>query len=137
MGWYLQTLRRFTDFGGRARRKEFWPFMAVNFVLNAVAGALDTALGLGGVTTTTGAGFAYASYTPGIIGSVVGLVLLLPSIAVEIRRLHDTGRSGWWLLLLIVPVIGWIVLLVFWALDGERGQNAYGPDPKAGEHVHA
>jgi uncharacterized membrane protein YhaH (DUF805 family) len=136
MGWYVATLKRFTDFGGRSRRKEFWPFIAVNFVLNALAGALDTALGLGGLTTVSGPGFTYASFTPGIFGAIVGLVLLLPNIAVGIRRLHDSGRSGWWLLLVLLPVLGWIALIVFWALDGERRPNAYGPDPKASEHAH-
>ena len=137
MGWYLQTFKRFSDFRGRSRRRELWPFLAVNTVLYAVGAALDSALGLGGVTTNTAPGFVWFSYSPGLVATVVGLVLLVPSLAVEARRLHDTGRTHWWLLLLIIPVLGWLVLIVFWALDGERRDNAYGPDPKAGEHANA
>jgi uncharacterized membrane protein YhaH (DUF805 family) len=135
MGWYLQTLKRFGDFGGRSRRREFWPFMAVNIVINAVAAALDSVLGLGGFTTVTAPGYAGFTYFPGIIATVVGLVLLVPSLAAEVRRLHDTGRSAWWMLIILVPFAGVIVLIVFWALEGQRGDNAYGPDPKAMEHA--
>jgi uncharacterized membrane protein YhaH (DUF805 family) len=135
MGWYLQTLKRFGDFGGRSRRREFWLFILGNIVLSFVAAALDAALGLGGFTTVTAPGYAGATYVPGIIATVVALVLLVPSLAVEVRRLHDTGRSAWWMLLLLVPLVGPIVLIVFWALEGQRGDNAHGPDPKATQPV--
>ncbi|MCO1655114.1 DUF805 domain-containing protein [Pseudonocardia humida] len=137
MGWYLQTLRRFTDFSGRSRRRELWPFLAVNVVLGAIASAVDAALGFGGYTTVTAPGYAGFTYSPGIIAVVVGLVLLVPSLAVEVRRLHDTGRSAWWLLIVLVPLAGVVVLIVFWALEGQRGENAYGPDPKAAEPAMA
>jgi uncharacterized membrane protein YhaH (DUF805 family) len=65
-----------------------------------------------------------------ILGGIYGLAVLIPGLAVAVRRLHDTGRSGWWLLIGLVPLIGAIVLIVFMATDGEPGDNAYGPNPK-------
>ncbi len=71
---------------------------------------------------------------PGVLGSLYGLAVLIPGIAVSDRRLHDTNRSGWWLLIGLIPLIGGIVLLVFMVQDGQSGENQYGPDPKLMEH---
>ena len=78
------------------------------------------------------AGIVAASGTS-VLGSLYGLAVLIPSIAVSVRRLHDTNRSGWWLLIALVPLIGAIVLLVFMAQDSQPGKNQYGSNPKAAE----
>jgi len=114
MNWYVQVLKKYADFTGRARRTEFWMFYLFSFLVS---------LGLGIVEAIFGG--------PGILGGLYGLVVLLPSLAVSVRRLHDTGRSGWWLLIFLIPLIGVIVLLVFAVQEGQRGDNAYGHDPKA------
>jgi uncharacterized membrane protein YhaH (DUF805 family) len=113
MKWYLKVLRQYADFTGRARRKEYWMFTLVSGIISVVLAILDNVL------------------TTSLLGVLYSLAVLLPSLAVGARRLHDTGRSGWWLLIGIIPLIGWIVLIVFLATDGERQPNAYGPDPKA------
>jgi uncharacterized membrane protein YhaH (DUF805 family) len=112
MEWYLKVLRQYADFTGRARRKEYWMFTLVSGIISVVLAILDNVL------------------TTSLLGALYSLAVLLPSLAVGVRRLHDTGRSGWWLLIGIIPLIGWIVLIVFLATDGERQPNAYGPDPK-------
>jgi uncharacterized membrane protein YhaH (DUF805 family) len=114
MSWYMQALKKYAVFAGRARRKEFWMFFLVYALIVVVLLIVESILGL-----------------PGILSGIYSLALLIPSIAVTVRRLHDTGRTGWWWWLGFVPVIGIIVLLVFMALEGEPGQNRYGPDPKA------
>lgn len=118
MNWYLAVLKQYAVFNGRARRSEYWFFFLFNLIISLVLGVIDNAMGL----TTDGGG--------GVLGAIYGLAVLLPAIGVSIRRLHDTGRSGWWLLMVFVPVVGFIVLLVFFALDGEPGSNEYGPNPK-------
>ena len=104
--------QKYVDFSGRARRSEYWWYALFSAIVQAVVNALDRGLG------------------SQILGGLVSLALLLPSLAVAVRRLHDTGRSGWWLLLGLIPIIGWIVLLVFYVQDSQ-GPNAYGPSPKA------
>jgi uncharacterized membrane protein YhaH (DUF805 family) len=113
MEWYLKVLRQYVDFAGRARRKEYWMFTLVSVIISLVLAILDNVL------------------TIGVLGLLYSLAVLLPSLAVGVRRLHDTGRSGWWLLISLIPLIGAIVLVVFFATDGEPQPNAYGPDPKA------
>ena len=122
MQWYLKVLRQYADFIGRARRREYWMFTLVSFIISVVLTILDGMLGL---ENNVGV------FNFGLLSDLYGLAVLLPTLAVGVRRLHDTGRSGWWLLLGIIPVIGWIVLIVFFATDGQRQPNAYGPDPKA------
>jgi uncharacterized membrane protein YhaH (DUF805 family) len=97
---------KYVDFNGRALRSEFWYFQLFMLIVSAVVNAVFEPLGI-----------------------VVGLAVLLPNLAVGARRLHDTGRSGWWQLLLLLPVIGVIVLIVWWATKGEPGDNRFGPAP--------
>ena len=118
MQWYLKVLRQYTDFNGRARRTEYWMFTLFSVIISVVLAILDAVL------DTYAGGF-------GLLGVLYSLAVLLPSLAVGARRLHDTGRSAWWLLIGLIPLIGTIVLIVFFALDGYRGPNAHGPDPKA------
>lgn len=113
MEWYLKALRQYADFSGRARRKEYWMFTLVSVMISVVLAILDSVL------------------TTGFLGLLYALAVLLPSLAVGARRLHDTGRSGWWQLIGIIPLVGAVVLIVFFAAEGERQPNAYGPDPKS------
>lgn len=113
MNWYLAVLKKYADFSGRARRKEFWMFVLFNFIIAIVLGIVDAVIGIP------------------ILGGLYALAVLIPSIAVGARRLHDIGRTGWWQLIAIVPLIGIIVLIVFFVLDGNPGDNQYGPNPKA------
>ncbi|BBB27488.1 DUF805 domain-containing protein [Amphritea japonica] len=113
MNWYLAVLKNYVGFSGRARRKEYWMFTLFNLIVAIVLGFVDNLIG-----------------TTGLLGGIYALAVLLPAIAVTIRRLHDTGRAGWWLLLILIPIIGALVLLVFMILEGKSGNNDYGNDPK-------
>ncbi len=117
MNWYLKVLKQYADFRGRARRTEYWMFVLFNLIFSIAAYIVDLILG----TVFDGNGLFHALYS---------LIVLIPSIAVSVRRLHDTGRSGWWLLIGLIPIIGWIVLIVFFLLDSQPGTNEYGPNPK-------
>ncbi|MCB5179797.1 DUF805 domain-containing protein [Streptomyces antimicrobicus] len=113
MNHYLDVLKKYAVFSGRARRQEYWLFVLFNVIISLVLALVDGILG-----------------TNGILGVVYSVAVLLPSLAVAVRRLHDTGRSGWWLLIALVPLVGAIVLLVFLATEGEPNPNKYGPNPK-------
>jgi uncharacterized membrane protein YhaH (DUF805 family) len=121
MQWYTEVLKKYVVFSGRARRKEFWMFTLFSAIISIILNIVDRVIGTDSATGS------------GLLGSLYGLAVLLPTLAVGMRRLHDTDRSGWWLLLYLIPVLGWIVLIVFWATDGVVGQNKYGLDPKAAE----
>jgi uncharacterized membrane protein YhaH (DUF805 family) len=110
-------LHKYADFHGRARRSEFWWWALFTVIVSFVAGIIDAVLG-----TRSASG-------NGLIGSIAELAMLLPSLAVGARRLHDTGRSGWWLLLWIAIVVGWVVLIWWWCTDSEP-DNKYGVSPK-------
>ena len=129
MNWYLHVLKNYTTFSGRARRKEYWFFVLFHVLVIMVLDILDTLLGLRVVETPEA--------SVGVLSSLYLLGTLLPSIAVAMRRLHDTERSGWWLLLSLIPLVGPLVLLIFYVLRGTPGDNKYGPDPLAGESAPA
>lgn len=116
--WATRPLKKYADFSGRAPRAEYWWFYLLIIIGYIVATILDSLLGLDG---------AVGPY--GIVTALFGLAVLIPSIAVGARRLHDTDRSGWWLLIGLIPLIGAIVLLVFFVLPGTQGSNRFGPDP--------
>lgn len=118
MSWYLAVLKNYVGFSGRARRKEYWYFFLFNFLISIALTFVDTAMGGGGQNI-------------GILSSIYALAVFLPALAVSIRRLHDTDRTGWWILIAFVPLIGFIVLLVFFCLEGTPGNNSYGADPLA------
>jgi uncharacterized membrane protein YhaH (DUF805 family) len=133
MEWMLMPLKRYAQFNGRARPKEFWMFVLFLILGTAVAMIVDAALGLGGATRYVdqgtfyyGAGFASSG---GVVTLLFALGTFIPYLAVAVRRLHDTDRSGWWLLLALLPLIGGIVLFVFMVMGGTRGPNRFGPDP--------
>lgn len=112
MDWYLKVLNQYADFGGRARRKEYWMFILFNALFTAVAGAVGAILG--------------TELIPGLYS----LVIFIPLLAVSVRRLHDTGKSGWMILIGLIPLIGQIWLLILFVTDGEPGVNQYGANPK-------
>jgi uncharacterized membrane protein YhaH (DUF805 family) len=117
MNWYLAVLKKYTVFDGRASRTEFWMFALFNFIALIVISVLGAILAGKGSVIGSALMLLYALGT------------LLPNIGVAIRRLHDTGRSGWWILLAFVPFIGFVVLLVFYILESQPGDNEYGPSP--------
>jgi len=119
MNWFMTVLRKYAVFEGRARRREYWFFVLFYILISVVLAVVDRMLGTYDET-----------YGMGALGALFCLGLLIPSIAVGARRLHDTGRSGWWLLIGFIPLIGVIVLIVFFVLDSQPGTNAYGPNPK-------
>ena len=110
-------LQKYADFSGRGRRSEYWYFALFNLLVAIAAGILDAILG---TDFDTGSG---------LIGVLASLALLLPSLAAGVRRLHDTSRSGWWILIGLIPIIGWIILIVFYVQDSHP-DNQYGPNPK-------
>jgi uncharacterized membrane protein YhaH (DUF805 family) len=120
MNWYLEVLNKYTVFDGRARRKEYWFFMLFNLLISMALGLFDRLTG--SFDPMSGVGF---------FGSIYTLGILIPGLAVSVRRLHDTGRSGWWLLISLVPLVGGLVLLYFMVLEGDAGTNPYGEPPKS------
>ncbi len=107
MNWYLEVLKKYAVFNGRARRKEYWYFVLFNIIISIVLAVMGMDL----------------------LQWIYTLAVLIPGIAVTVRRLHDTERSGWWLLIALVPIAA-IVLLVFMVQDSKPGQNQYGANPK-------
>ena len=125
MNYYIDVLKKYVVFGGRAARKEYWMFFLFNVIISFVVAIVD---GIAGTTFETSGSAGAAS--GGVLQSLYALAVFLPSLGVTFRRLHDTGKSGWWVLISLVPFVGWIVLLVFMILDGDPGANKYGPNPK-------
>jgi uncharacterized membrane protein YhaH (DUF805 family) len=123
MQWYTDVIKKYAEFSGRARRKEYWMFVLFNVIIGIVLSIIDLIIG-----TRVGPRDSY-----GLLSGIYSLAVLVPSLAVSWRRLHDTGRSGWWYLINLVPCVGWIVFLVFAIQEGNAGDNQYGPDPKAAE----
>ncbi len=119
MNWYLGVLKKYATFEGRARRKEYWYFALFYVLVYLVLAAVD------GLTGTYNANAGI-----GLLSGLYVLATIIPSIAVMVRRLHDTDRSGWFVLLGVIPVVGDIVLLVFACLDSQPGENRFGPNPK-------
>jgi uncharacterized membrane protein YhaH (DUF805 family) len=118
-------LSKYVDFSGRARRSEYWYFALFSFLVSLAASIVDAVLGTDYDGATSG----------GLIQTVVSLALFLPSLAVGIRRLHDTDRSGWWILIGLIPIIGWILLIVWFCTDS-KADNQYGPNPKTAPTGH-
>lgn len=133
MEWVLMPLKRYAEFTGRSRRKEFWTWYLFVLIMYFVLMYLDAALGLGGTATGYAQGGSVGfNMTGGWLTILFMLAVLVPNIAVAVRRMHDIGKSGWMVLIGIIPLIGWIIVLFFYAQPGEPGPNRYGPDPKGG-----
>lgn len=127
--WMLMPYRRYADFTGRSRRKEYWMFVLLSLIVAAVALAMMFG-GMGGLDEAGAPRISATSYVGIGLLSVWGLGSIIPSIAVQVRRFHDQDRSGWFVLLGFIPYVGGLIVLVFMCLDGTRGANRFGPDPK-------
>lgn len=117
MNWFLTVLKKYVVFSGRSGRPEFWWFTLIYVIVSLALGFVDLQLGL---LIAGGAG---------MLSTIFSLATLLPVLGVGVRRLHDTDRSGWWMLLNLLPVIGWLVLLVFFIMPGTPEENRHGPNP--------
>lgn len=113
MEWYKDAFRKYAEFNGRARRTAFWMFFLFNLIASIVLAGVDVVLGMQ------------------LLGSLYSLAVIIPSLALGARRLHDTGKSGWWQLLYFLPLIGALVLIFFFVQDSAAEENAYGVSPKA------
>lgn len=121
MKWYLKVVRdNYANFTGRARRQEYWMFALFNFIF--IIAIIAFSAGLSSATETPAFMALYFIYVLGII---------IPSLAVAVRRLHDVGKSGWFYFIALIPLVGGIWLLVLFITEGDKGTNQYGPDPKA------
>lgn len=119
---------QYADFSGRSRRAQYWPYILVSQLISGLISLLSSFWG------------NEDSAAPGLIGTlalvvmvIIAFGLIVPNIAAAVRRLHDTGRSGWYYLIGFIPFIGWLVLFVFLLQDSQNGENQWGLDPKAGE----
>lgn len=124
----------YVNFSGRAPRSEYWWFALFSFIAAVVIMIVESALGLGQGSMRSGHGEFSASFNGGILSILWALGNFLPSLAVGVRRLHDTDRSGWWLLIAFIPLIGAIVLLVFFCTRGTPDPNRFGNDSLGGAH---
>ncbi|HDT0722065.1 TPA: DUF805 domain-containing protein [Proteus mirabilis] len=127
MNWYLEVIKNnYANFSGRARRKEYWMFIVVNTIILAILygimfSSIDSYTG-----EMSGTGFVAL-----IIIGIYSLATIIPNIAVTVRRFHDQDRSGWMILLSFIPFAGGLILFIFMCLEGTRGENRFGLDPKA------
>lgn len=119
MSWYLEALKKYAVFSGRSRRMEFWYFVLFNLVVYIVLSLIDGLLGTFNIVQGVG-----------LLSGIYSLAVLIPTLALWVRRLHDIDRTGWWVLINLIPLVGTIVLLVFALTPGTPGSNQYGPDPK-------
>ena len=120
MNYYIDCItKKYCCFSGRARRKEYWMLVLFNVIAAFIAGAIGGVL----AGATNAPAFSF-------LGTIYNLAVILPSMGVLFRRLHDIGKSGWWWLIGLVPFVGWIIILVFVCLDSQPGENQYGPNPK-------
>lgn len=115
MEWMLMPLKRYADFSGRSRRKEYWMFYLMIILVYIVLALIGSALG---------------EQVTAILIGIFALGIIIPAIAVQVRRFHDQDKSGWFVLLGLIPFVGGLIVLVFMCLEGTRGPNQYGPDPK-------
>tara|TARA_R110002126_G_scaffold206886_1_gene353969 strand:+ start:59 stop:475 length:417 start_codon:yes stop_codon:yes gene_type:complete len=124
MNWYLKVFKQYFDFSGRARRKEFWMFTLFHFLFIFSTTFLVFFL-TSDIYEDTETNYVYVA----IICTYL-LISIIPSIALTVRRLHDTGKSGWLYLIVIIPYLGWFTIMIFACMEGNRGSNKWGPNPK-------
>lgn len=119
MNWYLAAVRKYAVFEGRARRKEYWYFFLFYVIFVWLALFLDFVLGTISMELEIG-----------LLSGAFSIAMALPYVAVSIRRLHDTDRSGWWFLIQFIPIVGTVWFFVLMVFDGQAGDNRFGADPK-------
>ncbi len=112
MNWYIKVLKDYAVFEGRATRSEYWYFVLINTVITFILIVIGNSMG------------------NNLLDTVYSLAVFIPTIAVTARRLHDIGKSGWWQLILFIPILGFIILLIFLIKDSMPFENKYGPNPK-------
>ncbi|KQN91643.1 hypothetical protein ASE90_02280 [Sphingomonas sp. Leaf67] len=117
MEWMLLPLKRYFEVRGRSRRMEYWMFSLFSALVGVVATIIDSV-------------FGFDMESTGPVGGISSIALFIPGLTVAFRRLHDTDRSAWWMLLVFLPIIGWIWLFVLFVTDGTPGPNRFGADPK-------
>ena len=117
MNWYLTVLKKYATFSGRAQRAEYWYFVLFSTIISFVLILLDIMLGTSDSNGT------------GLLSGIYSLAVFIPTLAVSVRRLHDIGKKGWWLLAILIPFIGFILLIIWFATDSKE-DNQYGEDPK-------
>ena len=122
MDWYIKALKNYINFKDRARRKEYWFFVLFNVIAGIVLGIVDNMTG----TLNPETGY-------GLLSGIYSLLVFLPALGVSVRRLHDTDRTGWWILIAFIPLIGALVLLYFFVSDSQEETNRFGPNPKGSE----
>ena len=118
MEWYIKVLKQYNDFKTRARRKEYWMFTLFSVIISSILTLIDNNLG---TEVNTGTG---------LFGGIYSLLILVPTLAVSVRRLHDIGKSGWMLLVALIPLIGAICLLILFCKDSQIEENKWGANPK-------
>jgi uncharacterized membrane protein YhaH (DUF805 family) len=119
MEYFIGAYKKYADFSGRARRKEFWMYQLFYLIISIALSFIDGLIG------------TYSSAGIGLLSTIFGFVSIVPMIALATRRLHDINKSGWWQLIGLIPLIGAIVLFIFFVLRGTDGENRYGSDPLA------
>jgi len=115
MNWYFAALKKYAEFHGRSQRMEYWMFVLFNTLIFIALGIIEGSTGMTGMAP---------------LSLLYSLAVFLPALAVSVRRLHDSDRSGWWVLIGLVPLFGLIVIIILMALDGTPGDNRFGPNPK-------
>lgn len=120
MNWFIAALKKYATFSGRAQRSEYWYFVLFYILIILALAVIDPL-----------SGSLHGNSGYGLLSSLFTFAMIIPSIAVGVRRLHDTDRSGWWMLMAAVPLIGSIVLFVFFVQDSQAGDNRFGANPKA------
>lgn len=118
MNYYISVLKKYAVFSGRATRSEYWYFVLISFIISAILSVIDRVIGSASGTNL------------GTLGSIYSLAILIPALAVSARRLHDIGKSGWMILVNLIPFVGWIWFIVLTVTDSNPGENKYGPNPK-------
>ena len=113
MEFFIRAYKNYANFSGRDTRQQYWMFVLFNFIIAVILMIIDSLIG-----------------TAGLLSGIFSLVNILPSIAIATRRLHDIGKSGWWQLIVLVPIIGFIVLIIWLAKQGMEGANQFGDDPR-------
>ena len=126
MSWYVKVLKKYAVFSGRARRKEFWYFELFNFIIYIVLSLPQIIL----LLLAPSPSLLPLVLGFGVLSWIYSLAVLIPSIAVTVRRLHDTDRSGWWIFIGLIPLVGGIILLIYMVSDSQAETNQYGPSPK-------
>jgi uncharacterized membrane protein YhaH (DUF805 family) len=119
MSWFMTALKKYATFSGRSRRREYWYFTLFYLLIDVVFMLVDMALGT----------YSFKDGV-GLLTTIFSLAMLLPSLGVSVRRLHDTGHSGWWILIAFIPLLGALILLVFFVRDSDPATNQYGENPK-------